>query len=279
MPQQPSADLQFQAVEGTGANFRLGFFRGLPIALGYAPVAFAFGVLCVQNHIPPALAIAMSVFMLAGSGQFITLSMWCSGAGILSTTVAVFVTNLRYILMAVALFPYVGKLKGFSRLLYGWQITDELFALHVTAFQKGWPLDKTAVFTATCSAHIGWVGGTIAGVFCGGLVTDVKPLGLDYALAAMFLALLVPQCTDRLHVLAAVMGAFFSVALKSAGLGQWNVVLATILSATLATVIYRRGKNRNGGRPGDRDEAQHGDRGDAAVSGAESATGSREVQS
>ena len=271
MPQPSSADPQFQAVEGTAANFRLGFFRGLPIALGYAPVAFAFGVLCVQNHIPPALAIAMSVFMLAGSGQFITLSMWCSGAGILSTTVAVFVTNLRYILMAVALFPYVGKLKGFSRLLYGWQITDELFALHVTAFQKGWPLNKTAVFTATCSAHIGWVGGTVAGVFCGGLVTDVKPLGLDYALAAMFLALLVPQCTDRLHVLTAVMGAFFSVALKSAGLGQWNVVLATIIAATIATVIYRHGKKRDGG-------LQAGDGKDGEATASSPAPKSREVQ-
>lgn len=272
MPQQPSADPQFQAVEGAAANFRLGFFRGLPIALGYAPVAFAFGVLCVQNHIPPALAIAMSVFMLAGSGQFITLSMWCSGAGILSTTVAVFVTNLRYVLMAVALFPYVGKLKGFARLLYGWQITDELFALHVTAFQKGWPLNKTAVFTATCSAHIGWVGGTVAGVFCGGLVTDVKPLGLDYALAAMFLALLVPQCTDRLHVLTAVMGAFFSVALKSAGFGQWNVVLATIIAATIATVIYRHGKKRDGGLQAGGD----GKDGEAAASSP--APKSREVQ-
>ena len=87
----------------------------------------------------------------------------------------------------------------------------------------------------------------------------------------MFLALLVPQCTDRLHVLTAVMGAFFSVALKSAGFGQWNVVLATIIAATIATVIYRHGKKRDGGL-----QAGDGKNGEAAASSP--APKSREVQ-
>lgn len=238
-PQEP-------AREGFTANFRLGFQRAFPIMLGYAPVAFAFGILAVQNNIPPALAIAMSVFMFAGSGQFITISMWISGAGILSTATAVLVTNLRYILMSVALVPYVGKLHGLSRLIYGWQVTDELFAVHVTAFQKGWPLNLCALFSATTLAQASWVAGTIAGVFCGTLVTDVKPLGLDYALSAMFLALLVPQCTDKLHTLTAVLATFLSVAMRYAGCGSWNVVIATIAAATCATIIYRRGKRKDG---------------------------------
>jgi len=231
---------------GFAANFRLGLERALPIMLGYVPVAFAFGILAVQNNIPPALAIAMSVFMFAGSGQFITISMWISGAGILSTATAVLVTNLRYILMSVALVPYVGQLRGLSRLIYGWQVTDELFAVHVTAFQKGWPLDLCALFSATTLAQASWVGGTVIGVFCGTLISDVKPLGLDYALSAMFLALLVPQCTDKLHTFTAVLATFLSVALRYAGCGSWNVVIATIAAATCATVVYRRGRQKEG---------------------------------
>ncbi len=90
------------------------------------------------------------------------------------------------------------------------------------------------------------VAGTIAGVFCGTLVTDVKPLGLDYALSAMVLALLVPQCTDKLHTLTAVLATFLSVAMRYAGCGSWNVVIATIAAATCATIIYRRGKRKDG---------------------------------
>ena len=79
--------------------------------------------------------------------------------------------------------------------------------------------------------------GTVIGVFCGGLVHDVKPLGLDYALTAMFLALLVPQCVSRLHVLVAIVTAILSLSLKLAGMGQWNVVVATVLGATLGVIL------------------------------------------
>ena len=105
-----------------------------------------------------------------------------------------------------------------------------------------WKLNRTAIFSATTLAQASWVLGTLVGGLCGSVVTDVKPLGLDYAISAMFLALLIPQCTDRLHTITAVLAAFFSVALHLAGLHQWNVVLATILAATMGTLLARRAK-------------------------------------
>ena len=146
---------------------RVGFGRALPIMLGYAPVAFAFGVLATQSGMPIWLATATSILMFAGSGQFITISLWFAGAGLISTALAVFVTNLRYFLMAVALAPHVRPLKGLARLIYGWQITDELFAVHITAFKQGWELNKTAIFTATGCAQFAWVMGTVVGALCG----------------------------------------------------------------------------------------------------------------
>ena len=103
----------------TAQAMKLGFSRSLPIVLGYAPVAFAFGVLATQQGMPIWLATATSVLMFAGSGQFITISLWFAGAGYISTALAVFVTNLRYVLMAVALAPHVRPLKGLSRFIYG----------------------------------------------------------------------------------------------------------------------------------------------------------------
>lgn len=238
MSQNVPTNNLYSPVEGIKANFSLGFRRALPIMLGYTPVAFAFGVLAVKNNIPPALAIAMSIFMFAGSGQFIAISLWASGAGLLSTTMAVLVTNLRYFLMGIALVPYLNKLTGIRRLIFGWQVTDELFAIHVTALQNGWPLNMTALFTATSLAQSAWVAGTCAGTFCGSLLTDVRPLGLDFALSAMFLALLVPQCMNRLHVLTAILAAIFSITMHAVGITQWNIVLATIFAASISTILF-----------------------------------------
>ena len=80
-----------------------GVRRALPIVLGYVPVAFAFGVLAVKSNIPPALVVAMSVFHFAGSGQFVCAGLWGAGVGAMSVIVAVFVVNLRHLLMSAAM--------------------------------------------------------------------------------------------------------------------------------------------------------------------------------
>lgn len=159
-----------------------GVRRALPIVLGYVPVAFAFGVLAVKSNIPPALVVAMSVFHFAGSGQFVCAGLWGAGVGAMSVIVAVFVVNLRHLLMSAAMAEPLAPLKRWQRFLFGCEMTDETFGVHITAFQRGWKLCTATLFTCNLTAHASWVLGTVIGVFCGGLVHDVKPLGLDYAL-------------------------------------------------------------------------------------------------
>ena len=214
-----------------------GLRRALPIVLGYVPVGFAFGVLAVKNDIPPALAVGMSVLMFSGSGQFVFASMWGAGAGALSIIAAVGIINLRYLLQSAALAPWYAGLTRGVRLLLGFAVTDENFAVHVTAFQNGWARSLTTLFTCNHLTQLAWVGGSALGAFCGELVSDVKPLGLDYALTAMFLALLVPQCVDRLHVLVALFTRALSVALRALGMSQWNIALATVVGASLGTAL------------------------------------------
>ena len=137
----------------------------------------------------------------------------------------------------------LAPLKRWQRFLFGCEMTDETFGVHITAFQRGWKLCTATLFTCNLTAHASWVLGTVIGVFCGGLVHDVKPLGLDYALTAMFLALLVPQCVSRLHVLVAIVTAILSLSLKLAGMGQWNVVVATVLGASLGVALLHRNKS------------------------------------
>ena len=234
-----------------------GLRRALPIVLGYAPVGFAFGVLAVKNNIPPSLAVAMSVLMFSGSGQFVFAGMWGSGAGTLSIMAAVFIVNLRYLLQSAAESPWLSPLPRFQRFLLGLGLTDETFAVHVTAFQQGWQLSRTTLFVCNHTAQIGWVAGSAIGAFCGELVSDVKPLGLDYALTAMFLALLVPQCVSRLHILVAVFTMSLSVALKAAGMNQWNIAVATVLGACLGTLLLVR--NNRDGQPAGRTQPREGE--------------------
>ena len=224
-----------------GKAFAEGLSRALPIILGYVTVGFAFGVLAVKNDIPPGLAVLMAVSMFSGSGQFVFAGLWGAGAGALSIIAAVSIVNLRYLLMSAAWAPWMASLPRGIRFLLGLGLTDENFAVHITALQQGWRLRLTTLFTCNCATHLGWISGCAVGAFCGGLVSDVRPLGLDYAITAMFLALVVPQCVSRLHVLVAVFTASLSIALKAAGISQWNVALATVLGASLGVaLLYKK---------------------------------------
>lgn len=217
-----------------------GLGRGLPIMLGYLPVGFAFGVLAVKNGIPAGLAVAMGVLMFSGSGQFVFASMWGGGAGVLSTAIAVTIVNLRYLLMSAAEAPWMTGIGKCRRFLLGWGVTDESFVVHATALASGWKLNTAVMFVCNQSIQLAWVAGCAIGAFCGNLVDDVRPLGLDYAITAMFIALLVPQCSSKIHLLTAIFTMCLSIALKVSGLGQWNVALATIIGASMGLWLSMR---------------------------------------
>lgn len=215
-----------------------GIKRGLPIVLGYLPVGFAFGILAVKNGLPPSLAVALAFLMFSGSGQFVFASLWGSGAGAVATGIAVGIVNLRYLIMSAAELPWLAHVPALKRFLLGLGITDETFVVHGASVQDGWHVNLTTMFVCNSVTHLAWICGCAIGAFCGNLINDAKPLGLDYALTAMFIALLIPQCSSKTHVIIALFSMCLSIALKAAGLADWNVAVATIFGASLGLLLY-----------------------------------------
>ncbi len=223
-----------------------GMRQALPIVLGYVPVAFAFGVLARKTGIPASGAVCMSLMVFAGSAQLITVSLLAGGASPATVVLTTFVVNLRHLLMSAALAPALRRWPRALQWLFAFQLTDETFALHAGRLPSA-PGDRrpepprAETLALNMTAQASWVLGTIIGVFGSELVADVRPLGLDYALPAMFIALLLPYCRKaRRFALAAVLAGVLSVLLALAGAGQWNVIIATVCSATLCTLLPAR---------------------------------------
>ncbi|MEG2140694.1 MAG: AzlC family ABC transporter permease [Bilophila sp.] len=214
-----------------------GVQRGIPIVLGYLPLGFAYGVLAVQNGIPPIPAVLMSLFVFAGSGQFIAAGLWGMGASVLSIVFTTFVVNLRHLLMAASLAPWLRSFTRTQQALFGFELTDETFALHSSAMRSGETASLPLLYAANSTAHAGWIGGAVCGVLAGDVLPDPKLFGLDYALPAMFLALLLPQCLRRLHLFAALFAGLLSVGLALAGTGRWNIIIATLATATVGALL------------------------------------------
>lgn len=216
--------------------FRRAWLQALPVILGYLPVAVAFGILASKAGISTFNTLAMSLIVYAGSAQLIAVGLFTAGGSPITIILTTFVVNLRHLLMSAALSPYLRNWPRPLIALFGYELTDETFGLHSVRFPKGetGPGETLAI---NLLAHLSWVLGSYLGVIAGGWIADVGPFGLDYALPAMFIALLVFQLQGKIHVAVAVFAGVFSVGLLIAGVDQWNVILAALLAATLGALL------------------------------------------
>ncbi len=91
--------------------------------------------------------------------------------------------------------------------------------------------------TLALVAHSGWIIGTFLGAVSGGLITNVEVWGLDFALPAMFTALLVPLLIDKLQIIVCLAATVFSLCFMQFGFERWSIILATLLSASVGLWI------------------------------------------
>ena len=225
-----------------GTNLWNGLRQALPIVLGYIPVGFAYGVLAQKNGLGMFNAVAMSVIVFAGSSQLIGAGLFGAAVSPFTLIFTTFVVNLRHLLMSAALAP---KLKGWKKwqiALFGYELTDETFALHTMRMARKAP-PKVETFTVNITAQSSWIIGSLLGYLAGGQLTDVRPIGLDFALPAMFIALLVPQVVKPVYLMMALLAAGLSVTLYLLGFGQSHVIIATIIAATVGTGVEQWMKN------------------------------------
>ena len=107
-------------------RFVLGLKLGMPIALGYLPVAFSFGTAAVTGGLSPLAAIMISVTNLTSAGQFAGLNLILQGAALIEIAVTVFVINIRYSLMSISLSQRIEEgMPLLQRALIAFGVTDE----------------------------------------------------------------------------------------------------------------------------------------------------------
>lgn len=213
-----------------------GIKRALPIVLGYVPIGFAYGVLAGKSGLSDANTLLMSLIVFAGSSQFIAVGLFAAGTGPAAVILTTFVVNLRHMLMAASLAPFLSGWKKRHLAWFSFELTDETFALHSTSAGKLADCRLEAL-SLNMTAQASWVVGTILGIVASGLIGDVKPLGLDYALAAMFIGLLVGQCENRLRVITAILSGGIATLLYLAGWHQFHIIIATVAGATLGLLV------------------------------------------
>jgi 4-azaleucine resistance transporter AzlC len=223
-------------------SFVWGARDALPIVFGYFPLAFAYGVLAAQAGLGVGATIAMSVFVYAGASQFMAISMLAAGTTPAALILTTLVVNLRHLLMSAAIGPRLERLSPPAIAAIAFHLTDESFAL-ASVTKPASRLSVTWLRGVQWSAYLSWVCGSATGALAGAAVPDPARWGLDFALTAMFVALLVMQIRHRTSLLVAVAGAVSSRLLCMVFAGHWAVLLSAVAAATLGLAISTSGRN------------------------------------
>jgi 4-azaleucine resistance transporter AzlC len=212
--------------------------QAAPIVLGYVSIGIAFGILAQKAGISTSNILLMSLIVYAGSSQLIAVGLFEAGVPPMSVILTTFVVNLRHLLMSAAVSPH---LKGWRRTelaAFAYQLTDETFAVHSARFASDGP-NKAEAFATNIASQVAWVLGTWLGIVVGQLISNPKLLALDYALPAMFITLLLLQIKDRGQIGVACLTGMLAVGLLLVGVDQWNVILATLIGATVGVGIEK----------------------------------------
>jgi len=222
------------------ASFADGVRAATPVILGYLPIGFAFGVLARTAGLTVAEVFLMSVVVYAGASQFIGASMFAAGANPVAIISATFLVNLRHLLMSTALVPSLRQNPAWQNALLAYGITDETFAVN-TAILQGRTGAPAFVAGLHLAAQSTWVAVSVVGALAGQMASNTRALGLDFALPAMFIGLLLPNLRgqDQSARLASA-GAAALVAVSLAMLfpaSGWGTILAALVGATLGAML------------------------------------------
>ena len=222
---------------------RDGLTAGWPICLGYLPIGFAFGVLAQQAGLGPWHVALMSLFVFAGSSQFIAVAMLAAGTTLLPIVATTLVVNLRHTLMSSSLAPHLHGAGRRFLALFAYGVTDESYAVNMSRFRDGdW--HRLSALTLNHAANLTWLFSTVAGVFAGQLIPQ-KAFGIDYALTGMFLCLLVFQLRGRIYWVTAIFGGLLSLLFYLVLPGNAYVFLAALGAATVVYLLKKRHHRRS----------------------------------
>lgn len=144
-----------------------------------------FGALAVSAGLTPWQALAMSLFVFAGSSQFIAATLIGSGALAPVIILTTLVVNLRHMLYSISLMPKVERLGQGWRAPMAFWLTDETYATVVARLERDQPDTefKHYYVGSAVAMYSLWQFNTLMGIWIGESVPDITNWGLEVAMA------------------------------------------------------------------------------------------------
>lgn len=223
---------------GPAAEFAAGALKGAPIILATVPFGLLLGAIAVQKGLSLLEIGLMSLFVFAGSAQFVAIDIWTTPAPWLALGFSALLVNLRHVLMGASIAPKLRRFPGWTKPVAMFFLADEIWALAEARADRA-PLTPAYYFGVVSVFFVGWNVSTVLGGVVGPIMGDPAAIGFDFAFTAVFIALIVTfwkgAATGAVLAASAAVAALTHAHVE----GAWYILAGALAGMITAAVTWR----------------------------------------
>ena len=214
------------------------FIKSLPVLAGYVILGIGFGILLRSAGYGLVWAAAMSLFIYAGSMQYVGISLITGGASILNAALTTVMVNARHLFYSISMIePY--KDAGPYKPYLVFALTDETYSLLCDGTTPEGTDRNLYRFLVSLFNHSYWVAGSVIGSLLGA-VLPFSSAGIEFSMTALFVASFTEQwlsAKDHLPALTGLIGTALSLALFGR---EHFLIPAMVLITCLLTLLRKK---------------------------------------
>lgn len=185
------------------------FRQSLPVMAGYLVLGMGFGVLLETKGYGVFWALAMSLFIYAGSMQYVAIDLLTGGASLISAALMTLMVNARHLFYGISMIERYRD-TGAAKPYLIFSLTDETYSLVCSGNVPRGVDQKKYYLLVSFFNQCYWVAGSVAGSLVGSLLT-FNTEGIEFAMTALFLVVFTEQWKSTKNHISAVTGVAASV--------------------------------------------------------------------
>ena len=218
-------------------QLRLGIAKTLPLLMGVMPFGLAYGVLAVQAGLTVAETMMMSIVVFAGASQFMAVGMFAGGVDPFTIILSTWLINLRHLVMGLSLSPYLAQVGPRWQRMLAFGMADEVYLTTITHYREQGEKNGSPHFMlgSGVALYVGWAVTSLVGALVGGSIDDPLAWGLDFAMAATFITMLLPLVVSWRTLVVLATSAVTATVTFLYVPGKWYIIVA-VLAATAVGV-------------------------------------------
>lgn len=212
-----------------------GAMKNIPLAISAITYGGVLGVLSAQKGVTWAEMSAMNILMFAGSAQFVMVDMWQAPISVVAIAMAVFIINLRYLLIGASLQPVFSGHSLLQKICLMHLVADENWAVTIAEHRKK-GTDPFFLFGGGVLLLCAWSTGTLGGNLLGSFISHPEKYALDFAFTAVFSALTLSLWRGKGDIIPWVVAIFLALITEMFLPGKWYIVAGGVGGALVAAL-------------------------------------------